>query len=147
VELIDYLPDQSGADLQERGGWQYHSNDIAATKVTASYVTGGLVAPFSAATKNLAIDEDGELYSIASNGVVTDVGAAVTVSQNPVFHRDKAIIPAAGGVTAPKYYDGATLAALAGSPPSRRVRVRPQGPDGVGPDDGEQGTPVVLGCG
>jgi hypothetical protein len=115
--IVDFIPDLE-APLRKRGGWQYHSNDIAATKATASYVTGGLVAPFSAATKNLAVDEDGELYVIASNGGVTDVGAAVTVSQNPVFHRDKAIIPAAGGATAPKYYDGTTLAALAGSPPS-----------------------------
>lgn len=114
---VDLLPARD-AKLQERSGWTYASDNIASTKATASRVDAGLYAPFAAAAKNLAIDEDGELYSIASNGTVTDVGAAVAVSQNPVFHRDKAIIPAAGGATAPRYYDGTTLGNLAGSPPN-----------------------------
>lgn len=114
---VDLIPNL-GAPLRERGGWTNASNDIAAVTATASYVIGGLNAPFLAGTKLLAIDEDGRLYSIASNGTVTDIGAAVAVSQNPVFHRDKAIIPAAGGSTAPKYYDGSTLGNLGGSPPN-----------------------------
>jgi hypothetical protein len=115
--LIDYLPDLQ-APLRKRGGDTYYSNDITAVTATASYVIGGLVAPYAAATKVLAFDEDGRLYTIAANGTVTDIGAAVVVAQNPVFHRDKAIITAAGGATAPKYYDGSTLGALAGSPPN-----------------------------
>lgn len=117
--VIDLLPNLGGAKLRERGGWGHASNDIAATKATAAYVIGGMYGPFVSAAKNVAIDEDGELYTIASNGTVTDVGAAVAVAQNPVFHREKAIIPASGGATAPKYYDGnTTVAALGGSPPT-----------------------------
>jgi hypothetical protein len=113
----DLIP-RLGAKLRQRGGWSNQSNDIAATTATASYVIGGIYAPFAAAAKNLAFDEDGRLYSIATNGTVTDIGAALVVPQNPVFHRDKAIITATGGATAPKYYDGTTLGNLAGSPPS-----------------------------
>lgn len=113
----DMLPNLE-AKLRERGGYTYASNDIAAVKTTAAYVSGGIYAPFVAAAKNVAIDEDGELYTIAANGTVTDVGAAVAVAQNPVFHRDKAIIPAAGGATAPKKYDGSVISALGGSPPN-----------------------------
>lgn len=115
--LVDGIPNQ-GAAWRERGGYSYASANITSTKATASYVVAGLVAPFSAGTKNLAIDEDGELYVIVSSSSTTDVGAAVAPVQNPVFHRNKAIIPASDGTTAPKYYDGSTLGNLGGSPPA-----------------------------
>src|SRR3972149_5671631 len=106
--LVDYLPGLD-APLTKRGGWSYGSADISATKSTASYILAGAYAPFAAAAKNCAIDEDGELYVIASGGGVTDVGAAVTSGGPLAFHRNKLIIAASYGVTAPKYYDGSTL--------------------------------------
>lgn len=115
--LINLLP-VLGATARQRGGYGYASNDIAAVTATASYVIGGIYATFSAAAKNLALDEDGRLYSIATDGTVTDIGAAVVVSQNPVFHRNKVIIWAEGGATGPQVYDGTTLGALGGSPPN-----------------------------
>lgn len=118
--VADYIPDL-GAGLRERGGWQDFSNDISAAASGATYVIAGLVAPFAAATKHLAVTEDNRLVTVATNGTVTDIGDVVsgtTMKQNPVFHRDKAIFPAGNGSTAPRYYDGSTLGNLAGSPPA-----------------------------
>lgn len=115
--LVDFMPGEDGA-LQKRAGWTYQSDDIATANSAASYVVAGAYAPFAAAGKNCAIDEDGRLYTIATNGTVTDIGAAVTPVGPLPFHRDKLIIPASDGTTAPKYYDGSTLGALAGSPPA-----------------------------
>lgn len=114
---IDVVPNLKG-QLRERGGWGNASDDIAATTVTASYVIGGIYAPFAAAAKHVVFDEDGELYTIAPAGTVTDVGASRTIRQNPVFHRDKVIICDDDGTTAPQKYDGSTIALLGGSPPA-----------------------------
>src|SRR5690348_7782614 len=87
--LVDYFLDLAGK-MRKRGGWAYASNDIHATKSTASYVFTVAYAPFSGGAKLCAIDEDGEFYTIATNGTVTDVGAAVTSYQTG-FHSDKLI--------------------------------------------------------
>lgn len=113
----DMLP-SINAKLRERGGYTHASADIAATVATASRVEGGIYAPFVAAAKNCVIDEDGNLVTVAADGTVTNVGALVTVVQNPVFHRDKVIAFAAGGATAPKKYTGSAISALGGSPPN-----------------------------
>ena len=114
----DVLP-SINAKLRERGGYTHHSADIAVTVATALRVEGGIFAPFVAAAKNCVIDEDGNLVTVTDAGVVTNIGAFVAVSQNPVFHRNKVIAFAAGGATAPKKYDGVTtIAALGGSPPA-----------------------------
>ena len=58
----DMLPN-IGAALRERGGYAYSSSNIASSLSTASYVIAGIHAQFAAGTKNLTIDEDGELYN------------------------------------------------------------------------------------
>lgn len=113
----DMIPNLD-ARLRERGGWSYASNDIAAAKASASYVIAGIYAPFSAGSLLVAIDEDGEAYKIASDLTVTDVAACVAPAQNPVFHRDKVIVP---GSTVKKITSSAgtlTVANLGGSPPA-----------------------------
>lgn len=119
--LIDWLPDLE-AHLRKRGGWADFSDDITATVAAATYTIGGLVAPFAAATKHLAVTEDNRLVTVtASNGDITDIGDLVTgttIVQNPVFHRDKAIFTMANGTSGPRYYDGSVTGALAGSPPA-----------------------------
>lgn len=116
----DLIPNLIGR-LRERGGWAHGSNDITAAKATASYVGGGIYAPYTAGACQVVIDEDGEVYKVASETTVTDVAAGVTVVQNPVFHRDKVIVPASGGATSPKKVTNSagtlTVAALGGSPP------------------------------
>ena len=113
----DMLPNID-AKLRERGGYANSSSNLADSLSTASYVKGGIYAPFVAADKNLAIDEDGWMYTFNSAGSVSSLSAVGIVKQNPVFHRDKVIIFAAGGASAPKVYDGTTISALGGSPPT-----------------------------
>lgn len=117
--MVDWIPDL-GAPGRKRGGTSYASPDISGVKATASYIAAVAYAPYSGGAKRIAIDEDGELYTVASSSSATDIGAAVVPLQTPVFHAQKLIIPANDGTTAPKYYDGTTLGDLAGSPPAAK---------------------------
>src|SRR3990167_3499363 len=112
----DMLPNIA-AKLRERGGYSNSASNIASSLSTASRIEGGIYAPFVAGAKNLPIDEDGQMFSIAA-GSVSSLSAVGIVKQNPVFHRDKVIIFAAGGASAPKVFDGTTISALGGSPPT-----------------------------
>lgn len=133
--MVDLIPDYD-APARERGGWAHASDAVSAVTATASYIRGGIFATFSptsgADPRNLAIDEDGLLYRIATNGTVTLIGSARTLAQNPVFHGGTAasaasaiytglvIIPDGAGAAVPKKYDGTTLSDLGGSPPKAR---------------------------
>lgn len=114
--LEDVIPSLQ-APLRGRGGYLHYSNDITAVVATAAYVIGGIYADQLATPKLLALDEDGNLVSIASNGTVTNIGAALIPLQNPVQVGGKVIITASDGTTAPKKYDTA-IANLGGSPPA-----------------------------
>lgn len=115
--LVDYIPHVLGAPLRKRGGFSYASNDITATKATASYVLSVVYAPFTAATKLVVHDEDGELYTLTPGSLtVTDVGASLIPAQNPTFYRNKVIIT--DGTNAPKSYDGSAIATLGATAPS-----------------------------
>lgn len=112
--LVDYFPDRLGAPLTKRGGWTYASQAIA-----ASYIVGGAWAPFTAAAKNCALSNTGELYTIAADGTATDVGAGTIPKAPLAFHRNTLILTGSDGVTAPKAFTGVAVpAALAGSPPT-----------------------------
>jgi hypothetical protein len=133
--MVDLIPDYD-APARERGGWAHASASVSAVTGTASYIRGGIFAAFSPTAgevrKNLCIDEDGLLYSVATDGTVTLIGSARTLAQNPVFHGGTAasaasaiytglvIIPDGTGAAVPKKYDGTTLADLNGSPPMAR---------------------------
>lgn len=117
--LIDWIPGV-GAPLRKRGGAEYASGLITDVISTSSSVAAGINAEFTGGTQLLVIDEDGRLAKITSTSLTTDVGAAVATAQNPVLHRNKVVIPAADGTTAPKSYDGTTLGNLAGSPPTAK---------------------------
>src|SRR3990167_3378630 len=112
----DMLPNIA-AKLRERGGYSNSASNIASSLSTASRIEGGIYAPFVAGAKNLPIDEDGQMFSIAA-GSVSSLSAVGIVKQNPVFHRDKVIVFAAGGASNPKVYDGTTISTLGGSPPT-----------------------------
>ena len=128
-----------GAAARGRGGWAHFSSDIAAQTASASYIKGGVYAAFSNtagtdADKNLAVDEDGLLFSVASN-TATLIGAARVLRQNPVFmggaaataatsvsavFTGLAIFPDGTGLAVPKKYNGTTLSDLNGLPPKAR---------------------------
>lgn len=119
-ECINFVPQILSAPLVKRGGWTWGSRTLGST----TSVKGLLYAPFASGVLNLAVTSDNHLWKFTT-GSETDIGAAVSVVQNPVYHRSLttalgglAIIPAAGGATAPKSYNGTTLQNLAGSPPT-----------------------------
>jgi len=130
--LLDY-----GAPARERSGWQYASGSATAvTAGAATYIRGGIFSIFSptagADPQNLMLDEDGRMYKVAQDGTITDLGAALTIAQNPVFHGGTAasaasaiytglvIIPDATGAAVPKKYNGTAVSNPGGSPPMAR---------------------------
>jgi hypothetical protein len=119
--LVDFIPSLDG-ELRGRGGWTNASNDIAATTATASYVIAGSYVNYADGAVLVCLDEDGEIYKIASGGTVTDVGSGRVTKQNPVLHRDKLIITGSTGALSPvKVTNSAgtlTNGNLGGSPPT-----------------------------
>jgi hypothetical protein len=119
--ITDAIPNLD-AQLRNRGGWIHYSDDISATIATSSYVIGGIYADQLATPKLIGIDEDGRIFTVATDGSgdVTDVGAGVTMLQNPVQLGSLVVFPASGGATNPKSWDGTTLQTLSGSPPQAK---------------------------
>lgn len=127
-----------GAPLRSRAGWTNHSQDIASvTAASATHIRAGIFATFATSggaevQRNLAIDEDGHLFDVTTASAATDIGSALTVLQNPVFHGGTAvsavsaiytglvIIPDGTGAAGPMKYDGTTLSSLNGTPPAAR---------------------------
>jgi hypothetical protein len=107
--LIDYIPDLLGAPAVERGGWAYASPDLSTVKATAGSVACVAHAPFTAGAQLVAVDEDGEVYTIASVGAATDRGAGVQMIAPAVFHRNLLIMPASNGTSRAKTWSGAAL--------------------------------------
>ena len=132
---VDLIMDYD-APIRERSGWVHASASVSAVTGTASYIRGGTFAVFSPTAgevqRNLAVDEDGLMYRIATDGTVTLIGTARILKQNPVFHGGTAasaatavytglvIIPDGTGSVAPRKYDGTTLSDLGGSPPAAK---------------------------
>lgn len=113
---VDWIPD-NGAPLRQRGGWG-NAAAISASSASATQIRAGIAAPFTAGNQILAIDEDGVLWKYTAGGTVTQIGAALTPVQNPVFHANTVIIPSDDGSNAPKKYDGSSIAALSGTAPA-----------------------------
>lgn len=118
-DIRDWLPGLD-APLVERGGWPYHSADIGLLHGATTAIMAGGWAPFEAGGLNCAIDEDGNLYTISDLGVITDHGLGVTPQAPLAFHRDKLIVTANDGTTAPRAFTGTSYVALGGSPPAGR---------------------------
>lgn len=119
--IQDAIP-SLGAQLRNRGGWTSYSDDVSGTIAAASYVTAGIYADQLATPKLIGVTEDGEIFTVATDGTgnVTDVGAGVTMLQNPVQLGALVVFPASGGATDPKSWDGTTLQSLSGSPPQAK---------------------------
>lgn len=118
--LVDFIPDLGGYLIAKRGGWSRASPDINATVAGASWIISLAYAPFAAGAKLVGFTANGHAVLITSSSSVTDLGAAGTPIQAPVFHNDKLIIPKNDGTSGPSYYDGTTLGTLGGTPPPGR---------------------------
>jgi hypothetical protein len=94
-DMIDFVPRLLGAPIRGRGGWKYHSGALGGAPTAMIY------APYKGGARLLA------LYGTTLVDVTTVGSAAVAVgggvvasNTNPLFHRDRVIIPAADGATA-----------------------------------------------
>lgn len=113
--LTDWIPEILRAGARMRGAWKYQSTDaLAATPdgmLYAPYKTGSRLL-VAAGTTLRRVPED-------APGATTLIGTIPQTRQNPVFHRNRVIVPAADGVTVPKLitFDGVnfTLADAPGS--------------------------------
>lgn len=111
--MVDYFPDVLQAPARKRGGWTWGSPTFAGSAVDR------LAYPeFSGGSQLVAIDNQStaHLWKINSSSSATDEGALLTTIGQPVFYRNKLIIPAYDGTTVPKTYDGSSIASLSGAP-------------------------------
>ena len=114
----DFLLHQPGI-AQKRGGTSYAGPAMG----TANYAATVTYAEFPAGNQLIAIGDDGHFYKVTS-GTTTDVatlGSGFPPLQTPVLRiggTSRLVVPASDGTTAPKSYDGTTVANLGGSPPA-----------------------------
>lgn len=96
-EMIDFLPRIAQSAIRGRGPWRYRSDALP------NDISGLLFAPYKAGDRLIAINGT-DVRSILLGAVgSTSIGSAPATLQNPVFYRDRVIIPAADGVTVAKY--------------------------------------------
>jgi len=94
-EMIDWVPDLMQAGARIRGAWLYKST------VLPSPPDGLLYAPFIAGPK-LFVISGSYAHDIPLSGAIgaTQFSAAIPPTrQNPIFHRNRVVVPAADGVT------------------------------------------------
>lgn len=118
-DSADYLLNSPG-QAQKRGGWAYSGPAMTA----ASYAAAVAYAPFPSGSKVVAIGNNGHLYTVAS-GTTSDVstmGSTYVPRDTPKFRvgasKNLLVITANDGTSAPKTYDGSTVADLGGSSPA-----------------------------
>ena len=107
-ELTDWIPDLEQATVRQRGRWTYQSTDQM-----GNYVEGLVYAPYKAGHILLAlVNTDIRKVPYPTAGASTSVGSIPVASwQNPVFHRDRVIIPISDGSSAARYvtYNGSSF--------------------------------------
>lgn len=104
-EMSDFVPLIMQAGVRMRGAWKFQSDALP------SPPDGMLYAAFAKGSK-LLVAAGAQLYSVPVDSVgSTLLGTITRTIQNPVFHRNRVIIPAADGVAAARYvtYDGAVF--------------------------------------
>lgn len=115
--VVDFIPQTLGSPLRKRGGWSYASRALG----TSTYIDGLCFAPFITGEKNVAVGQDGNVYSYTA-GAETSYGAAFAIAQNPVYHRASTpsggavVIPAASGTTLPIWFNGASINSITTAP-------------------------------
>ena len=107
--------------LSRRSGWLYSSENVATDATSAVSITA--MSYFEAFNRLTLMTDNNKFGYItlpgSSSADYTNVSTAgVQSRQNFVEIAGKQIITASDGTTAPKYYDGTTFGALAGSPPA-----------------------------
>jgi hypothetical protein len=122
--LQDYIPDELGAPLRKRGGWEYFGSALTSLDASAELPTRMIVAPFTAGTQVLAIDgrSNCEIFDLTNDVDRGSVygGTGGQPQGQPVFYRDQVIFPSQEATGLPrKYVSAGTLSALANAPAFR----------------------------
>lgn len=90
-DLLDFVPNYLGAPERMRGAWTWKSTPLPNTP------DGMIYAPFKDGSRIL-VANGASLEDVAIlTDTVSPVGAIVPMVQNPVFHRDRVILPAGTG--------------------------------------------------
>ena len=96
-ELVDWVPEIMQAGARMRGAWLYQSDALP------NNPDGMLYTPFRAGAK-LLVANGADLRVIPTTSIgSTSIGTIPATKQNPVFHRDRVIVPASNGTSAPRY--------------------------------------------
>lgn len=117
----DFLLHQPGI-AQKRGGWTAPGGSSLMTGAT--YAAACMYAPFPAGSQLLGIGDNGHLYEITTSATtdLNTMGSAYVTKDVPKFRvgasKNLLVITANDGTSAPKTYDGTTVATLGGSPPA-----------------------------
>jgi hypothetical protein len=118
-DSTDFLLHQPGV-IQKRGGTSYAGPALTA----ATYAAAVKYAEFPAGSQLVGVGDNGHLYKVTS-GTTTDVssmGSAYATLDVPKLRvgggSNLLVVTANDGTTAPKTYDGTTVAALGGTPPA-----------------------------
>jgi hypothetical protein len=116
-DSADFLLHQPGVAIK-RGGTSYAGPAMTG----ATYARAVAYADYSAGAQLLAIGDNNHLFKVTS-GTTTDVvdlgaGGWGSRDQPKLVRTDKVVICASNGTTAPKKFDGTTVANLGGTPPA-----------------------------
>lgn len=118
-DSADFLLHEPGL-IMKRGGTSYAGPAMTA----ATYAAAVAYADFPAGSKLVGIGNNGHLYTVTS-GTTTDVatlGSAYVPKDNLKLRvgggTNLLLLPGNDGTTAPKTFDGTSVAALGGSPPA-----------------------------
>ncbi len=91
-DMTDVVPRLLGSSIRGRGSWPYASDALPSPPAAALY------APYAAGPRLLVILENGNTRFVdTTTGALTTVSITGDTVQNPVFHRDRAIVPRASG--------------------------------------------------
>ncbi|MBI3936418.1 MAG: hypothetical protein HY323_05530 [Betaproteobacteria bacterium] len=115
-DCVDYFPDELGAPLRKRGGWEYFGSTLNSLNAGAGVPWRVIYAPFSGGAQVVAMDITLNRVFDLTNSV--DRGVAINPGF-PVFYRELVVIPPYDGTAAPYKYSGSGAPALlGGSPPT-----------------------------
>jgi hypothetical protein len=111
-EMTNLLPDV-GAPLRSRGAWTTQGSLWTSIYASAAFPSRVVWAPFQSAGQLVGFDTNGRVLDLTNS---VDRGAGTVPLHTPVFFRN--LLLWADGAATPKKYDGTTISALGGSPPS-----------------------------
>lgn len=101
-DMIDVVPRILGSSVRGRGKWAYQSDVQAAEPVASLFV------PYAAGATLVLILANGNARSINQTSIGSAAfGAPGTTIQNPVFHRDRLVVPRADGTSALRFISSA----------------------------------------